>query len=188
MSERTDSDRLTSLEGQVATLIANHASLSADLRRIDEKLGGIGKINWPLIVAIVGALMAIAAPSAAVVGVFMTYQVQGATAELKSQYIAPLTSSAEISKRDRQELHNSISDLSRLTGEVNARDRETTAEHRAAIVELESQVRATSQIANLHRSYQQQLTAIIWQQAFGYAMPESNYFTDITLPKPQQAP
>lgn len=179
MSEESLStgDRITRLEGEVAGLKLTQAQLGSDVRQVLEKLSSSGKTNWALIFAAISVLVAIVLPTVGALALFITLQIK--------TEVAPLQAKAEVSVRDRGELHESLRLLTALVTDINSRERETTASQKAALIELETQLRANSQIANVYRSNQQQILGILWREMNGYDMPKLDYYTDISLPKPQ---
>lgn len=171
----TTNDRLTRLETTVAGLEVGQGQIVQELRDIK---GALSRgTNWPLLLSALGVVLAIFLPSVGALALFISLQIK--------TEVSPLQSKADISVRDRMELHTAAGRLEDLLNEINSRERESTAGLRAATVELETQLRANSQISNAFRSFQQQNLAILWREAKGYDMPQFAYYPDISLPKPQ---
>ena len=111
MTDLSESDRLTRVEGQVAQLTANVSQLSSDVRLILDRIGAVGKPNWLLIISAIAVLVTIVVTSASCFYLFTTLQTQSVVSALKSEYISPLESKADVSIRDRGELRAAIAQL-----------------------------------------------------------------------------
>lgn len=107
-------------------------------------------------------------PTVGMLAMFVTLQIKTAT--------APLEAKADVSVRDRGELHDSISELSETTQDINTRERETTAELRAKLTEIESQFLAADHIRNLQYANNLRYTAMLWEKTYGQKFPSEIQF------------
>lgn len=154
----SESVRIAKLEQSVVGLAGQMEALKVQLNGIGDKLSGLGRPNWGNWIAFVG-LMFMILPAA-------WFVVQ--------QAVNPLASAAAESRMDRGKMNV---DIAQIAGEMKSLKGE--------VVELETQHRANSQIRNLMASHEQQIMAILWKRSLGEDLPYSNYYPDISLPKPQ---
>lgn len=164
----TTNDRLTRLEGDVASIKLTQAQLGADVRQVLEKLSSVGKTNWALIFAAISVLVAIVLPTVGALAMFVSFSIRNA--------VSPLESKAEVSVRDRGELHTSVGNLTDLVTANNVRDRETTAEFRAKLTEIETQFLGADHIRNLQYANNLRYTALMWEKLYGQKFPSEIQF------------
>ena len=167
MSETpSDSERIGRLEGEVASIRPVLVRLEKGMDALTAKSGQ--GTNWSLILSAIGVFLAILMPTVGALALFITLQI--------STSIAPLQSKAEVSSRDRGELHQASSALTALVTEINSRERESTAQFRAQMVEIESQFAAADHIRNLQNVHTMRMISLLWEKVYGQRFPSELQF------------
>lgn len=171
MSESpSDSERLISLEGRVQGLEVGVERIFSELREIK---GAIRReTNWPLVISGIAVAIAVLVPTAGALALFVSLQIK--------TEVAPLSSKAEVSLRDRGELHSAVTALSASLSEFNTRERETTAEFKAKLIEVESQFASADHTRNLQQAHMLRYTALLWEKTYGQRFPEFQYYPNIS--------
>lgn len=176
-ADLTTNDRLTRLEGEVSGLKAGQERMFQDLGEIKRAISSSGKTNWPIIIAGFAAIAGIAVPSIAAFYLFSSLQAQNQIASLRSEEIAPLEAKAEISIRDRGEIHGETIRNSDAISDLKNTDAKTLE----MLKEIETQMKLVYDIANLRQSHADQFTSLLWKKVYGEDFPLSSYY-----PQPKQ--
>ncbi len=167
-ADEADSVRIAKLEQSVAGLGAQMSGFNSQLNVISEKLNVIGRPNYLLFIAVVGVLLTL------IGGGYFIVQLS-----IKTE-LSPVVAKADISEVDRAKLNQSFL----AAAERQSENRSDISRLGQQIVELETQIRATSQISNLQVSYEHTLKSILWREMKGYDLPGVLYFPDVSIPKP----
>lgn len=184
MSEEIpQNERITKLEGEVEAIRPSLIRLEKGLEELNNRISQRERTNWPVLLTVVGLFLSlvtifagIAIPSIGAFLLFTDLRSTNQIAQLRFQEIAPLTASAELSRRDRQELHNQFSMLMETVGEINSRERETTAEFRAKLTEIETQFLSADHIRNLQYANNLRYMALMWEKLYGQRFPSEVQF------------
>lgn len=176
-------DRLTRLEGEVSGLKDGFRRMEGILNDLARTVSQRERTNWPVLLTVVGLFLSlvtifagIAIPSVGAFLLFTDLRSTNLVAQLRFQEIAPLTASAEVSRRDREELHGQMLSLVQTVSEINSRERESTASLRAANVEIESQFASSDHIRNLQNAHNIRLIAMLWEKVYGQRFPSDVQF------------
>jgi len=167
-NNEADSVRIAKLEQSVIGLSARMDGFGSQLNVMTEKLNVIGRPNYMLFIGIVGLTLTL------IGGGYFIVQLS-----IKTE-MAPVIAKSEISEVDRAKLNSAMT----VVADRISDNRAELSKQGQQIVELETQVRATSQISNLQVSYEHTLKSILWQEMKGYALPGALYFPDVSMPKP----
>lgn len=160
---RQNGEEVSLLGARVGALETRFDKLEMAMGRLTDAVNSSRGTNWSLVVAIVGCLTIFLG------GGWYLIRLQ------TENTVAPVASDGEISKRERAR-------LAVLQDDHAHRVTKTEGD----VVEQETQQRANGQIRNLMDSHRDQIEAIIFEQQFGFPMPRSTYYPDISLPKPSK--
>jgi len=170
----TETERLARLEAQVGGLIEGQEKLSGEVRQILDRLGSTGRTNWALIFAAISVVVAIVLPSIGMLAMFVSFSIQNA--------VNPLESKAEVSIRDRDELHGSVGRLGERLDRIEAETKASEAKWTEKQTEQESQFRSADQVRNLQIATQMRFVALLWQRTYGDKFPDFLFNPAISQP------
>lgn len=170
------SDRLTKLEATMGGLVVSQGRLENDVRQILDKIGATGRTNWALIFAAISVVVAIVLPTVGALALFVSFSIQTAT--------GPLESKAEISDRDRGELHSNIGHLGDRLDKIEVELKASEAKWTEKQTEQESQFRSADQVRNLQHITSMRYVALLWEKIYGARFPEFMFNPSIAQPTP----
>lgn len=183
MTDVPESERLTRVEGQVSQLAANVSQLSADVRLILDRIGTVGKPNWAVVVAAAAVMVTVVATSVSTLYLVSSLQINTTVSELKSSYIAPLESKAEVSIRDRGEIRAEISRIAEQLNRVDSRDQAAITGVQRDLTERETQNRAADQYHNVQWASTLRFVSLLWKRSYGEEFPDAvQYYPSIAQP------
>lgn len=175
-SDLSTSDRLTKLEAQMGGLVVSQGRLESDVRQILDKIGATGRTNWALILSAIGVVMAIFLPSIGALAMFVSFSIANAT--------SPLESKADVSERDRGELHSGVAHLGDRLDRIEVELKASEAKWTEKQTEQESQFRSADQVRNLQHITSMRYVALLWEKIYGARFPEFMFNPSIAQPTP----
>lgn len=160
--------QVTSIATSVESLISRQGSFE---RAVTESR----QVKWPLVLS----FLATAAGVFAFISNDGKKNTENESLRLQIELLktwAPVAAKAEISERDRAELHQSIS-----------KHAENITENKASIAglvkdfgEVETQFKAADEFRNMNHSTVMRYVAMLWQTVNGVALPNDGYYPSIS--------
>lgn len=163
------------LKTQVSGIATSVESLVSRQGSFERAVTESRQVKWPLVLS----FLATAAGVFAFISNDGKKNTENAALRLEIELLktwAPVAAKAEISERDRADLHGSL-----------VRHGESIAENKADIAglvkdfgEVETQFKAADEFRNMNHSTVMRYVGILWQQMNGVALPADGYYPSIS--------
>lgn len=173
--DETDAERIIRVEGDIASLKGSVSGIERSLGLMNEKLSGIGRPNWMLLIGLMTVLISLGGMAAGTI-LYVT------KSEITNQ-VTPVALQAASSQTDRRAHAERIDSVTHAVSEIEVRQSNQEAALKEQLREIETQFRAISQIQNVRTAYNQQILGLLWGKTYHEPLPQVNYFSDMSQPK-----
>lgn len=159
------------LKTQVQSIANSVEALIGRQTSFEKSVSDSRQFKWPVALSAVGAVAVI------VTALVQLVDLKTQNAELRNKVdttslLAPIAAKAEVSEKDRQELHGEAGRNAQEIARINV----AMAGMIKDFAEIETQFRASDQVRNIQFASQQRLDAIMWEGIFKTRYPSDAVF------------
>lgn len=166
------------LKAQVQSIADSVSSLATQLSAFQRTVSDSRQFKWPVALAAVSAAAVIFAAISN--DASKNTEIAAKNLEIKLlQSWAPIAAKADISEKDRADLHIDISKLKEITS-TNA---SAISVFSRDLVEVETQFKASDEFRNVNLAEQMRINSMLWQHTFGTPFPAETYYPSIAKPR-----